>query len=91
VILKQVVPMRRASRHLHAALQQAREHVPGDRDLISCRDEAGSVERGAELVTAEAQNGLEYAMAVSSHRLNRMVAIFFPIAFRFLEHSPALP
>jgi len=93
-ILKHIVPLRRASRLLHVALQQVREYVPDDHDLIRCRDEAGSVERSAELVAAEAQSGLEYAMAlqaerqadhsramaISSHRLNRLVAIFFPIA-----------
>lgn len=93
-VLRWIVPLCRAARHLHAVLQQARELQPGDRDLITSRDEAGNVERAAELVAADASNGLEYAMAkqaeehaknsyamaISSHRLNRLAAIFFPIA-----------
>jgi hypothetical protein len=35
---------------LHRALQQAREFVKADRDLINLRDSAASIERNAELL-----------------------------------------
>ena len=37
-LLQEVAPLNRNSRNLHAALQQAREMVPDDRDLIVARD-----------------------------------------------------
>lgn len=83
--LRHVRPLHRAVRHLHAALQQAREAVE-DPALISLRDAAGAVERGAELAAADAQAGLEFtianrveAHAAAQHRLNVLAAIFFPI------------
>ena len=79
---------------MHAVLQQARELVPDDHALISVRDAAGDVDRASELLTVDAKSGLDVAlarraeeqalasheMAVASHRLNRLVALFFPIA-----------
>ena len=93
-VLQSLGPLCRASRHLHAALQQARELAPADRELITLRDQAGEIERFAELLQSDAQHGLDfliarkteeqaqrgYEMAVSAHRLNLLAAIFFPIA-----------
>ncbi|HUY87911.1 MAG TPA: CorA family divalent cation transporter [Pirellulales bacterium] len=93
-VLHSLAPLYRASRHLHAALQQAREMAPADRDLITLRDQAGEIERAAELLQSDAKHGLDfliarkteeqaqrgYEMAVSAHRLNLLAAIFFPIA-----------
>jgi hypothetical protein len=93
-LIQAVAPLHRTSRNLHATLQQAREAIPDDRDIIVARDAAGEVERAAELLHGDAKNGLEftvaheteqqsqrtYEMAVSSHRLNLLAAIFFPIA-----------
>jgi Mg2+ and Co2+ transporter CorA len=93
-VLSHIGPIHRAIRHLHAALQQAREAIPGDRDIILCRDEAGDIERAAELLHYDAQNELDlavvrqseeqtrrtYEMAVSAHRLNLLAAFFFPLA-----------
>jgi len=93
-LLQTITPLHRTSRNLHAALQQARELVPDDRDLITARDAAGDIERSLELLHGDAKNGLEYTvaheteqqsqrtyeMAVSAHRLNLLAAIFFPIA-----------
>lgn len=67
---------------------------PNDRDLILCRDRAYDIERAAELLYNEAKNALDFAiarrseeqaahslrMALSAHRLNLLVAFFFPIA-----------
>ena len=93
-ILQDVSPLFRTTRNMHAALQQARELAPEDRDLVLLRDHAVEIERGAELIHGDAKNGLDftvarqseeqarrsYEMAVAAHRLNLLAAIFFPIA-----------
>jgi hypothetical protein len=93
-VLEDMSPLARAVRNLHAALQDAREKMPDDRDLINARDRAYELERSADLLLADVRNALEFAvakkaeeqaaashqMAVSSHRLNMLVAFFFPIA-----------
>lgn len=93
-VLQAVAPLHRTARNLHSALQQAREMLPSDRDLINLRDRAGEVERSLELLHVDAKNALDftvareseeqtrrgYDMAVASHRLNVLVAMFFPIA-----------
>jgi hypothetical protein len=79
---------------LHAALQDAREKVSGDRDLINARDRAYELERSAELLVGDVRNALQFAtarkaeeqaaaahrMSVSAHHLNLLVAFFFPLA-----------
>lgn len=93
-ILERIAPLRRAARNLHDTLQQARELVSEDGDLIVCRDRAYALQRRAELVEGDTRSGLECAiarraeeqaassqrMAVSAHRLNMLAAVFFPIA-----------
>jgi hypothetical protein len=93
-LLCAATPLHRSAHNLHATLQQARELVSADRDLINLRDEAGEVERSVELLHSDARHGLDftiarqaerqgeriYEMAVSAHRLNLLVAAFFPIA-----------
>jgi hypothetical protein len=93
-LLQAVVPIGRAARNLHSTLQDAREAIPEDRDLISLRDLAGTLDRTAEVLHQDAKNGLDfvvarsaeeqtrrtYEMTVSSHRLNVLAAIFFPLA-----------
>jgi hypothetical protein len=93
-ILRELAPLARTSRNMHAALQQARELCPADRELIVLRDRANELERAAELAQHDAQAALDfqvayhqelesqrsYEMAVASHRLNLLVALFFPIA-----------
>ncbi|HVX12558.1 MAG TPA: CorA family divalent cation transporter [Pirellulales bacterium] len=93
-VLQAAAPLFRAARNMHAALQQARELTPADRDLVLMRDRAVEIERAAELVHGDAKNGLDftvarqseeqaqrsYEMAVSAHRLNILAAIFLPVA-----------
>lgn len=93
-LLQAIAPIHRTTRNLHAALQNARELLPNDRELISLRDRAGELEREAELLHTDSKNGMDYTvarrseelagrsydMAVSSHRLNLLAALFFPIA-----------
>jgi CorA-like Mg2+ transporter protein len=94
VLLQELAPLHRAVRNLHATLQQARELVPADRDLINLRDQAGEVERTVELLHGDVKNALDftvahqaeqqtertYDMAVSAHRLNLLAAVFLPAA-----------
>lgn len=93
-VLQETAPLLRSARNLHKALQEAREGCSADRDLISIRDHAGDVERILELVHADSKNGLDFTIARraeeqaeladqiqrSSHRLNRLAALFLPIS-----------
>ncbi|MDA9777207.1 hypothetical protein N9D38_02105 [Rubripirellula sp.] len=89
-----LAPLLRASSNLHAVLHDARKHCPDIRELIDARDRAYGIERAAELLAVGCKNGLDYQMArqaeeqseaghrmaVASHRLNRIVAFFLPLA-----------
>ncbi len=93
-ILEQLAPVYRAIRNMHLVLQQARKACPDDQDLINLRDRAYSLERSAELLFDGSKSALEFAVAkraeqqarssyqmeVSAHRLNMLVAFFFPVA-----------
>ena len=93
-LLRDIAPLHRTARHLHAVLQEARELAQEDRDIINLRDRAGEIERALELLHGDAKHGLDftvahlaekqsqrtYEMAVSAHRLNLLAATFFPIA-----------
>ncbi|MEX2174261.1 MAG: hypothetical protein WD872_07855 [Pirellulaceae bacterium] len=93
-VLGAMAPLQRAARNLHSALQEARKLLADDRDLINFRDRAYEIERSAELLYGDVRNALDFAvakqseqqataahqMARSAHRLNILVALFFPIA-----------
>src|SRR5262245_62471553 len=93
-ILEGVSPLTRAVKNLHSVLQEAREKLPSERDLINARDKAYELERSADLLVTDVRNALEFAtakkteeqaaasheMAVAAHRLNLLAAFFFPIA-----------
>ena len=93
-VLNHLGPVYRALCHSTQALQMAREAIPKDKLLIDYRDNAYRLERTAELLIADAKNALEYIIAkqaeeqakvsarieLSSHRLNLLIAYFFPIA-----------
>lgn len=93
-ILESMSPVHRTARNLHATLQDARQMIAGDRDLINFRDRAYEIERSAELLVADVQHALDFAVAKKSeeqaaashqmarqaHRLNMLAAFFFPIA-----------
>lgn len=93
-LLDRVAPLVRSTRNLHDVLQSAREAVGDDRRLITARDKAYELARRAELLYEDSKNGLDFAvalraeqnaehsrqMAVAAHRLNLLVAFFFPIA-----------
>ena len=93
-VLERIAPVYRASRNLYNVLQEARKSCPDLRELINARDRAYDTQREAELLYNGAKNALDFAvakraeeqaaashrMAVSAHRLNILVAFFFPIA-----------
>jgi hypothetical protein len=93
-LLDRVNPLARAVRNMYEALQEAREKLSDDRRIIVARDKAYDLSRRADLLLADANNGLDFAvawqaehqaestyqMAVSTHRLNVLVSFFFPIA-----------
>lgn len=93
-ILSALNPLVRSTRNLHDVLQEARQAVPKDRQLIVLRDRAYNLQRRTELLYNDAKNALDFAiakrgeeqaeasekMAVASHRLNLLVAFFFPLA-----------
>ena len=92
-VLEAAAPVLRAVRGVHRALQQAREMVKEDRELINHRDRAAALERTAELLVQDAQFGLSFIaarqsesqaesarrMAATAHRLNILAAVFLPL------------
>lgn len=92
-ILEAMTPLHRTVRNLHSVLQEARNQVEADRDLINLRDRAYELERTAELLCGDVRNALEFAsakqaeklsaaqheMAAAAHRLNSLAAFFFPL------------
>jgi hypothetical protein len=93
-LLDRLAPLARASHNMYETLQEARDTVREDRNLIVARDAANELNRRAELMEQDATNGLNFAvawqaeqqaeashqMSVATHRLNLLVAFFFPIA-----------
>ena len=93
-LLNWLNPLVRSARNLHEALQAGREAVPDDRQLLLWRDRAYAISRSAELLHNDAKNALDFAVAeraeqeaessrrglTAAHRLNILVACFFPIA-----------
>jgi Mg2+ and Co2+ transporter CorA len=92
-LLRDIAPLHRAAHNLYNTLQQAREMVREDADLIVCRDQAYQIHRESELLRSDIHSGLDCAvarraeeqaksgekMALGSHRLNVLAAIFFPV------------
>jgi len=93
-LLRAIAPLHRTIRNLYTTLQEAREHVPDDRDIINQRDRVGEIERAIELLHGDAKNGLDYTvahqsevqseraveMSVAAFRLNVLAAVFLPLA-----------
>jgi Mg2+ and Co2+ transporter CorA len=91
-VLRAITPINRTVRHMHKAMQEAREGVD-DKEIISMRDLTNDLERATELVVADAKNALEYTEAKAAaeqavfakktvdaqHRLNLLAALFFPV------------
>jgi len=92
-VLHVAAPLLRSTRNMSKALQEARDLVKGDRELIAVRDQAQEIERTAELIHGHARDGLDFTVAKnaednahntahvieSGHRLNLITAMFLPI------------
>lgn len=92
-VLQESAPLLRTARNMHRVLQEAREACPEDKELITIRDQAYENERALELIHGDARTGLDFTVARraevqaelseqinrSSHRLNLLAALFFPI------------
>lgn len=92
-LLEKLVPLARAARNQHAALQAAREAVKGDPYLIELRDLAYDIERNFDLLLEDVRNTIAYRTAReaeeqarvsqaalrATHRLNLLAPLFFPL------------
>lgn len=93
-VVENLAPIQRSTKNLHQVFQDARQLAPDIREIINYRDRAYNIERTAELLYNVAKTGLDFAiarraeeqaqasqkMATASHRLNILVAFFFPLA-----------
>jgi hypothetical protein len=93
-VMRRMHPVQRSTRNMAEVLQAARQALPDESRLINMRDQAVDLERGIELIAADAKAGMEFTMAeaASQHalsaleasqearRLNRLAAFFFPLA-----------
>jgi hypothetical protein len=92
-LLHDLAPFARTARNMARVLQELREQLGPDTDVIAVRDRAVDVERAADLVHTWAAQGLEYTIARSneeqarlsdyisraSHRLNLLAAFTLPL------------
>jgi hypothetical protein len=93
-VMRRMHPLQRAARHMHEVIQATRQALPEDTRIINMRDQAADLERGIELVAADAKAGMEFTVAESAaqqalaaeisnqeaRRLNRLAAFFLPLA-----------
>ena len=93
-VMRHMHPLQRSTRNMLDAVQALRQALPDDSRLITMRDQAADLERGIELVAADAKAGMDFTVAESANqqaisadianmearRLNRLAAFFFPLA-----------
>lgn len=92
-LIKIARPMHRFTRNMHLALQQVRDAFPEDLEILALRDRAYELERMAETISDDTENGMQYTIAQhteeqaelseriakESHRLNLVAAVALPI------------
>lgn len=92
-VIRVARPLQRYARNLHAVLAQLRDALPEDPDVLAARDRAYELERLAENVSDDAENGMQHTIAQhteeqaalteriakESHRLNLLAAVALPI------------
>lgn len=92
-LLAAVTPLARAAHNMHAALQDAREAIKGDKTIIELRDRAYEVDRNLDILLEDTRNAIAYRAAReaeeqnrltrqalrASHRLNVLAALFLPL------------
>jgi len=91
-VLRATRPVQRAARHMHVVMQQLREQVPNDAEILTLRDRAYEIERTADLLSEDADHGLQLVaaqraeeqavqserIATQTQRLNQLAALFLP-------------
>ena len=91
-VLRATRPVQRAARHMHVVMQQLRELVPNDAEILALRDRAYEIERTADLLSEDADHGLQLVaaqraeeqavqserIATQTQRLNQLAALFLP-------------
>jgi hypothetical protein len=70
-LIERVRPVARAAVNLHAALQAAREAVKDEAELITARDRSVDIQRGLELLLADAQLALNFRLAQQAEAQTR--------------------
>jgi Mg2+ and Co2+ transporter CorA len=95
-ILQRIQPLVRATRNMHAAISQLKEQCANTQnaeELIAIRDRAYELERVADFIAADAENGMEFMVAqhaeetadisvriaAETHRLNLLAAVCLPV------------
>lgn len=92
-LIKIARPLHRFTRNMHMALQQVRDAFPEDLEILALRDRAYELERMAETISDDTENGMQYTIAQhteeqadlseriakESHRLNLVAAVALPI------------
>lgn len=93
-LLEGLAPVSRAIRNFWEVLEEARKALPSARELIDIRDRAYDLSRNSELLYQDSKNAMDvavvrraeeqalasYQTAEEARRLNRMAALFFPLA-----------
>ena len=93
-LIEELAPFARASKNMYETLEEARQLCGDDLKIIDYRDSAYQTARIADLTYLAAKDGLEYStakkaeeeaetsksMAKAAHRLNALLALFFPLA-----------
>lgn len=93
-IMRKMHPLQRSARNMAEVLQATRQALPEESRVINMRDQAVDLERGIELIAADAKAGMEFTIAeatsqqalsamaatLEARRLNRLAAFFFPLA-----------
>ncbi len=92
-VIDEAAPILRAARNMMSVLQELREALPDDDQVLSIRDLAVEVERSMDLLLQDAKSSLDFVIAKSSaeqaaaaasateeaRKLNRLAAFFFPL------------
>lgn len=93
-VLRVATPLYRASRNMVLVLEELRDVLPDDMEIMHLRDQSLGLERSTEFIASDARHGMDFCMAESAERqarasreagdeaklLNRLVAFFFPVA-----------
>jgi len=93
-VMRRMHPLQRAVRNMAEVLQATRQALPDETRIIILRDQAADLERGIDLIVADAKAGMDFTMAeaasqqalaaesasMEARRLNRLAAFFFPLA-----------